>query len=181
MGCELLFNFKTDNGYQKGSITKLFFVRPDEDFFNTTIGWGSDMVGTWGRGIYRVEVVFMDELIASMPFEVGDDYVEAEEEDFLPMVQLEYFPDADDTMAVQVEKEAEKQDVNQELDGLIGLEAIKEKIAEYTKYLEFIQLRKSKGLADVEQINLHAGSWHERLLQGIAIGAQFYPLEAFAA
>lgn len=154
--CELLFNFKTDNGYQKGSITKLLFVRPDEDFFSTTIGWGSDMVGTWGRGIYRVEIVFMDELIASMPFEVGDDYVEAEEDDFLPMVQLEYFPDAEDTMAVQVEKEAEKQDVNQELEGLIGLEAIKEKIAEYTKYLEFIQLRKNKGLADVEQINLHA-------------------------
>jgi len=154
--CELLFNFKTDNGYQKGSITKLFFVRPDEDFFNTTIGWGSDMVGTWGRGSYRVEVVFMDQLIASMPFDVGDDYLEAEQDDFLPMIQMEYFPDAEDTMAVQVEKEAEKQDVNQELDGLIGLEAIKEKIAEYTKYLEFIQLRKNKGLADVEQINLHA-------------------------
>lgn len=154
--CELLFNFKTENGYQKGSITKLIFVRPDEDFFNTTIGWGSDMVGTWGRGFYRVEVVFMDELVASMPFEVGDDYLEAEEEDFLPMIQLEFFPDAEDTMKVQEEKEAEKQDVNQELEGLIGLEAIKEKIAEYTKYLEFIQLRKKKGLADVETINLHA-------------------------
>lgn len=154
--CELLFNFKTDNGYQKGSITKLFFVRPDEDFFSTTIGWGSDMVGTWGRGSYRVEVVFMDTLIAVMPFDVGDDYLEAEEEDFLPMVQLEYFPDAEDTMKVQEEKEAEKQDVNQELDGLIGLEPIKEKIAEYTKYLEFIQLRKKKGLSDVETINLHA-------------------------
>ncbi len=154
--CELLFNFKTENGYQKGSITKLFFVRPDEDFFSTTIGWGSDMVGTWGRGEYRVEVVFMDTLIASMPFDVGDDYVEAEEEDFLPMVQLEYFPDAEDTMKVQQEKEAEKGDITQELEGLIGLEPIKEKIAEYTKYLEFIQLRKKKGLADVEKINLHA-------------------------
>jgi SpoVK/Ycf46/Vps4 family AAA+-type ATPase len=154
--CELLFNFKTESGYQKGSITKLFFVKPDEDFFNTSIGWGSDMVGTWGRGGYRVEVVFMDTLIASMPFEVGDDYVPAQEEDFLPMIQSEYFPDAEDTMQVQQEKEAEKQDVKQELDGLIGLDPIKEKIAEYTKYLEFIQLRQKKGLADDESINLHA-------------------------
>lgn len=154
--CELLFNFKTESGYQKGAITKLFFVRPEDDFFDTTIGWGSDMVGTWGRGIYRVEVVFMDTLIASMPFEVGDDYIPAQEEDFLPMVQLEYFPEAEDTMQVQQEKEAEKQDVKQELEGLIGLDPIKEKIAEYTKYLEFIQLRQKKGLADDETINLHA-------------------------
>lgn len=154
--CELLFNFKTESGYQKGSITKMFFVKPNEDFYSTSIGWGSDMVGTWGRGIYRVEVVFMDTLIASMPFEVGDDYIPAQEEDFLPMVQLEYFPDAEDTMQVQQEKEAEKQDVKQELHGLIGLDPIKEKIAEYTKYLEFIQLRQKKGLSDDEKINLHA-------------------------
>ena len=154
--CELLFNFKTESGYQKGSIKKLIFVNPKEDFYSTTIGWGTDMVGTWGRGQYRVEVVFMDTLIASMPFEVGDDYIPAEEDDFLPMVQLEYFPDAEDTMQVQQDKEAEKNNVKEELEGLIGLDPIKEKIVEYTKYLEFIQLRQQKGLADDEKINLHA-------------------------
>ena len=154
--CELLFNFKTESGYQKGSIKKLIFVNPKEDFYSTTIGWGADMVGTWGRGQYRVEVVFMDTLIASMPFEVGDDYIPAEEDDFLPMVQLEYFPDAEDTMQVQQDKEAEKNNVKEELEGLIGLDPIKEKIVEYTKYLEFIQLRQQKGLADDEKINLHA-------------------------
>jgi len=156
--CEMIFNFRTEHGYLKGTVTKLFFVKPKEDFFNTTIGWGSDMVGTWGRGEYKIEIIFMDQLIAAMPFEVGDDYLEAQEEDFLPMLQLEFFPDAEDTAAVvkpaSIEETNKK--VAEELNELIGLEAIKEKIKEYTKYLEFIQLRKKKGLADTESINLHA-------------------------
>ncbi len=155
--CEMIFNFRTENGFLKGSVTKLFFVKPTEDFFDTTIGWGSDMVGTWGRGDYHVEIIFMDNLIASMPFDVGDDYVEAEEDDFLPMIQMEFFPDAEDILPSQEKSiEAVDQNIAEELNNLIGLEAIKEKIVEYTKYLEFIKLRKAKGLADSETINLHA-------------------------
>ena len=43
-----------------------------------------------------------------------------------------------------------------ELEGLIGLNDIKNKIKEYSNYLGFISLRKDKGLKEKEKISLHA-------------------------
>lgn len=171
---ELMFNFRTASGYLKGSVTKLFFIKPNEDFFTATIGWGSDIVGTWARGDYYAEIVFMDELLASIPFEIGDDYVEATEEDFLPVTQIEYIhlldDDDEDDAADGEEAKApassksgsEKkeprslEEVMTELDELIGLQSIKRKIHEYSDYLRFVALRKEKGFEESDRINLHA-------------------------
>ncbi|MBC7425615.1 MAG: AAA family ATPase [Bacteroidia bacterium] len=166
--CELTFNYKTASGHLKGSVTKLFFIKPEEDHFSATIGWGSDMLGTWGRGRYYIETVFMDELVASVPFEVGDDYMEAEEGDFLPLVQSGFYFDEDfdidDKDEVKTPENNGKaavqpdsyENVMGELDQLIGLDSIKNKIREYSNYLKFITLRKEKGLADDEKVSLHA-------------------------
>ena len=81
--CELTFNFRTSNHLLKGSITKLFFVYPQDNEFSVTIGWGSDKVGTWGKDDYIVDVLFMDQLLVTKVFTIGDDYVEATTEDFL--------------------------------------------------------------------------------------------------
>lgn len=168
--CELTFNYKTSAGYLKGSANKLFFVKPDEDQFSTTVGWGSDMLGTWGRGRYYIEVVFMDELIASVPFEVGDDYIEAVEEDFIPLVQTGFYfdadfdmPDEEDEDSLEVKPETKTatvpdsyENIMKDLDAMVGLNSIKDKVKEYTNYLKFIALRKEKGVSDTEHINLHA-------------------------
>ncbi len=167
--CELSFNFKTASGHLKGAATKLFFIKPDEDQFSTSVGWGSDMLGTWARGRYYIEIIFMDELISSVPFEVGDDYVDAIEEDFLPLVQSGFYFDAD----MSLEDEEAEQPINdtkdfvppakdsidnvmKDLDDMIGLGSIKDKVREYSNYLKFIALRKEKGVSDNEHINLHA-------------------------
>lgn len=169
---ELMFNFRTSSGYLKGSVTKLFFIKPSEDFFTATIGWGSDIVGTWARGDYYAEIVFMDELLASIPFEIGDDYVEATEEDFLPMTQIEFIhlddmdDDEDDssdkpadTAAIDKKEATEPhsfEEVIKELDQLTGLQTIKSKIHEYSDYLRYIALRREKGFEESDKINLHA-------------------------
>lgn len=166
---ELMFNFRTSSGYLKGSVTKMFFIKPNEDYFTATIGWGSDIVGTWARGDYYAEIVFMDELLASIPFEIGDDYVEATEEDFLPMTQIEFIhideSDEDDEPSVEgepAEKTRESREVQnfdevmKELDQLIGLQSIKRKIHEYSDYLRFVALRREKGFEESDKINLHA-------------------------
>lgn len=167
---ELMFNFRTSSGYLKGSVTKLFFIKPSEDFFTATIGWGSDIVGTWARGEYYAEIVFMDELLASMPFEIGDDYVEANEEDFIPLTQIEFIHlddggDEDEKDATADEGREKKEamqepqsyeDVMSELDQLIGLGQIKRKIHEYSDYLRFVALRREKGFEESDRINLHA-------------------------
>lgn len=166
---ELMFNFRTSSGYLKGSVTKLFFIKPTEDFFTATIGWGSDIVGTWARGDYYAEIVFMDELLASIPFEIGDDYVEATEEDFLPMTQIEFIHvddlDEDESSEASEEEPGLKREtrepqnfdeVMKELDLLIGLQPIKRKIHEYSDYLRFMALRRKKGFDESDRINLHA-------------------------
>jgi SpoVK/Ycf46/Vps4 family AAA+-type ATPase len=161
--CELTFNFRTITGYTKGSVTKLIFVKPDDEKVTTTIGWGSDLLGTWGRGKYFAEVVFMDELVASIPFEVGDDYMEGDEEDFLAFSQTGFIIEDDEPESVEKQGKTLKnnqpqtyEEVMKEMDQLIGLESIKTKIKEYSKYLKFISLRREKGFADDEKINLHA-------------------------
>jgi len=169
---ELMFNFRTSSGYLKGSVTKLFFIKPNEDHFTATIGWGSDIIGTWARGEFYAEIVFMDELLASVPFEIGDDYVEATEEDFLPMTQIEFIhldeddldddePETENSAKFEIKKNTANdpqsfEEVIKELDQLIGLQTIKSKIHEYSDYLRFMALRREKGFEESDKINLHA-------------------------
>lgn len=166
---ELMFNFRTSSGYLKGSVTKLFFIKPTEDQFAATIGWGSDIIGTWSRGEYYAEIVFMDQLLASMPFEIGDDYVDATEEDFLPLTQIEFIhledDDEEESDAPPFEGRVKKEEAEEpqnfdevinELDQLIGLGLIKQKIHEYSDYLRFVALRREKGFEETDRINLHA-------------------------
>jgi SpoVK/Ycf46/Vps4 family AAA+-type ATPase len=158
--CELTFNFRTSTGYTKGTVTKILFIKPDDQDIITTVGWGSDLLGTWGRGLYYAEVVFMDELVASIPFEVGDDYLEATDEDFTPFRQTGFYIDSEveqpESATPPKDELATIEEVMKELDGLIGLDSIKTKIKEYSNYLKFISLRKQKGFDEEEKINLHA-------------------------
>jgi hypothetical protein len=72
--CELFFNFRTHSGQLKGSIDKIFQVNTKEGTFECSIGWGADQKGTWGNDIYSVDIVFMDQIITTVPFEVGDSF-----------------------------------------------------------------------------------------------------------
>ena len=151
--CEMFFNFKTHSGQLKGSIEKLIFVNTQEPTFECSIGWGSDQKGTWGNDIYSVDVVFMDQIIASIPFEVGDDFID--EKDVIQNIVLK----SKNRAAPEKPKTPNDNSVNsvlKELDDLIGLDSIKKKVKEYTTYLNFIKLRKEKGFEDSEKINLHA-------------------------
>lgn len=150
--CELFFNFRTHSGQLKGSIDKIFFVNGTDTQFECSIGWGADQKGTWGNDIYSVDVVFMDQIIVNIPFEVGDAFVD--EKDQLRPLQ----PKAKSKVAEKNKPtdEATVAGVLQELDDLIGLDSIKKKVKEYTTYLNFIKLRKEKGFEDTDKINLHA-------------------------
>lgn len=148
--CELFFHFKTNNGQLKGSIQKLLFVSNKEETFNCSIGWGSDLKGTWGQDRYHIDIVFMDHLIATIPFEVG----EQDEPEDKPLFQVK---SKEFTTPNQPKKdEVSVQGIMKELDGMIGLDSIKKKIKEYTTYLNFLKLRKEKGFDDSDKINLHA-------------------------
>ncbi|MCB9262227.1 MAG: AAA family ATPase [Flavobacteriales bacterium] len=157
--CELTFNFRTSANLLKGSVTKLFFVYPGEPNFLLTVGWGADIIGTWSKGGYYVDVLFQDKLLASKNFNIGDDYVEADKGDFEVLrVEREHTEtnfDAPATTRAISSNALNQDDILSELDDLIGLTEVKERIKEYSHYLQFIALRKNKGIEDNEPINLH--------------------------
>jgi SpoVK/Ycf46/Vps4 family AAA+-type ATPase len=95
--------------------------------------------------------------------------VDAIEEDFMPLVQSGFYFDADMSLEEdELDNIAEEtkdfnppakdsiDNVMKDLDDMIGLGSIKEKVREYSNYLKFIALRKEKGVSDNEHINLHA-------------------------
>lgn len=150
--CEFFFNFKTHSGQLKGSIEKIIAVNTKEATFECSIGWGSDLKGTWGNDVYTVDIVFMDQILHSLSFEVGDLFVDDKN---LPKQIAQTRPKA------RIPEKAKSEDQNvetvlRELDNLIGLDSIKKKVKEYTTYLNFIKIRKEKGFDDTEKINLHA-------------------------
>jgi len=156
--CELKFNFKTHTGQLIGRIDKLLFVYPQDEKIVCTVGWGSEARGTWSMDDYYVDILFMDQLVAVIPFKVTYDYEEATEDDFRNF-STSYKGIKSDipgiiTDPIKVNESLE--DVLAELKGLIGLDAIKKKIADYTDYLNFIKIRKQKGLTDSDRIALHA-------------------------
>jgi SpoVK/Ycf46/Vps4 family AAA+-type ATPase len=149
--CELFFNFRTHSGQLKGSIDKIFQVHTSENTFDCSIGWGADQKGTWGNDIYSVDIVFMDQIIATVPFEVGDLFIEEKDIPRIPVKAKSKLPER-----IQKSSDNSFESIIKELDDLIGLDSIKKKVKEYTTYLNFIKLRKEKGFEDADKINLHA-------------------------
>lgn len=155
--CELTFNFRTSSNLLKGSVSKLFFVYPEDKEFSITVGWGSDNIGTWNKDSYYVDIIFQDKLIATRSFKVGDDYIEARESDFLVTRTRQEETATDESTPTRVSaKDESVETIMEELDSLIGLKDVKEKVREYSHYLGFISLRRDKGIEENEKINLHA-------------------------
>jgi SpoVK/Ycf46/Vps4 family AAA+-type ATPase len=71
---EIFFNFYNDAGQLKGTHAYLQFIPPNTAGQTFTIypGWGGETPGRWSNDLYTMEVVFMDKLLATVPFEVGD-------------------------------------------------------------------------------------------------------------
>lgn len=75
---ELFFNFYDDAGQPKGRSTRLLYIPANTvgTLYTTYPSWGSDEPAIWIDDSYTMEVVFLDRLIATVPFKVGDQFVE---------------------------------------------------------------------------------------------------------
>ncbi len=69
--CELTFLFYNDSRELKGHNVRLEILRPSSRTLDICGGWGNDVAGTWYDGGMTLEIVFMDQLIAVLPFEIG--------------------------------------------------------------------------------------------------------------
>ena len=151
--CELFANFRTEIGEHKGGNTKFRFVYKNEKTFEIIGGWGSDKPGTWYDGKYILEITFMETLLLRLPFYVGDHDEEATDEEFMTSTVEQ---EVQTNEVLEEPKEIDFQEAFKELDELIGLQQIKDRIREYTDYVKFLKLRNEKGLEDSTKISLHA-------------------------
>lgn len=148
--CELFSKFYNQARELKGQVVRLQTVNKGEDLIKITAGWGSNVKGSWREGNYTAEIVFMDYLVAVIPFEVGEDFEEGVLPVRLPDHQAPIYLQEDDFINQSFE------DVMAELNGLIGLKDIKAQVREHAQYIKFVQLRKEKGFEEKEEINVHS-------------------------
>ena len=150
--CEIVFNWYNSSGLLKARIERFRKVPAlsTNELIVFNEGWGNDIPGTWKDSGYRLEITFMDCVIAILHMETGDEDVEGD-------VDIEYVPHAliantvtpsepEETLEMQVMK----------LDQLVGLEELKKEIKDHISYLNFIKIRQERGFNDTDTINLHS-------------------------
>lgn len=148
--CELAVKFMNGARQLKGQTVKLHHVDAEDDQIELTIHWGSNIKGSWSEDNYSAEIVFMDTLLAVVPFEVREDFVEGVAGAVLPN-QYQPVVLIDDN-----DGEESFEQVMMKLDELIGLNSIKQKVRDHANYLKFLKLRREKGFIEEEEINIHS-------------------------
>jgi len=148
--CEVFIKFYNNARELKGQVVRLHSVQKGDDGVKITAGWGSNVKGSWRRDRYTAEVVFMDQTLAVMPFDVAEDWDYGTHPVYLPEKGLQVFlePEPEDVETFE--------EVLVKLDALIGLAEVKVKVREHAQYIQFLQLRKEKGFAEKDGINVHS-------------------------
>lgn len=148
--CELFIKFYNDARELKGQVVRLQRIDKRDDQIRITAGWGSNVKGSWRRDRYTAELVFMDRLLAVIPFEVAEDFEEGTTGVLLPNRQSSVLYAPDESFNKTFDE------VMANLNSLIGLNAIKKQVLDHARYIQFLQLRKEKGFDEKERINVHS-------------------------
>ena len=151
---ELHFNFYNHIGQHKAYVYYLNEVM-DKPLHTLDAGYGAETKDYWVAGGYRCEVMFMDVLIAIIPFEIGDESTESD-----GMLGYSIPTDSDTPFLQQPTMRGGSEVVTfeqakAELDTLIGLHAVKEQISEFATYLQFLKLRQGMGFEEAQKFSLH--------------------------
>lgn len=147
---EFQFNFYNDASQHKAFMSYFREIRDHRPTIMLDTGYGSDTPGYWYQDKYTLEIIFMDQLIAVVPFQV--DKVEEVNDEPIPF-------STSVTRNAKVPSAAPKltfPEAKAELEKLIGLKSVKEQINELASYLQFLKIRKEKGLEEDQKLNLHS-------------------------
>ena len=121
----------------------------DKNQFHFFAKFGDEKQSFWRKGNYRVEVVFMNELIIEAPFVIGDKDIETP---FNPVsVQPRRLHGGKQVLS------ASTMNINgmEEINGMIGLTQLKKELKRYVDKVKYNEARKQAGYA-VKPIALHS-------------------------
>ena len=147
---EIFVKFYNQARELKGQVAKLVKVKSTDSQFITSLGWGSNIRGSWRNGKYTAELVILDKLVAIVPFEIDYDHVEGSG-------ALQFFR-GDKSLFLQPDLELNQSfdEIVDRFNSLIGLESIKKQISDHSSYIKYLQLRKERGLKEEDEINIHS-------------------------
>ncbi len=150
---ELNLYFYNDTRQLKGACYWFEHVNDSRKNIVMDVGYGAEGTGFWYPDKYTCEVVFMDNIVAIVPFEVGTADIELTG----TPVWLTNIGQGDQVHTVVAEQtdEATFESAKKELDELIGLQTVKTEINELTTYLKFLKIRQEKGFEEKNRINLN--------------------------
>lgn len=146
---EFQVNVYNDSHFLKAYMSVFRHVNDQAAEIIVETGYGTQEPGFWFKDYYTLEVLFMDKIIAVIPFEVGDENVVFDGEYDL----------SHDTWAVDApepEKTLTYEEAKAELEELIGLEPVKKQIDDLSQYLKYQKLAAERGIKAKEQFNLHS-------------------------
>lgn len=148
---ELQFNFYNDSGQHKAYMEYFREITDKRKRIVMDTGYGAQGSGYWYKDKYTLEVLFMDQLIAIIPFEVKDKNEGLDGKTaFLTSGRMNKEDETGEPTKPTFEQ------AKTSLEALIGLKSVKEQINELSTYLQFIKLRKEKGFREDSKLNLHS-------------------------
>lgn len=137
---ELFFNFCDDAGQLKGRSTRLIYIPANTEgqLYSLFPSWGNDVAGSWKNDTYTMEVVFMDTLVASVVFQVGEN---AEEGNVGVITDLNQIAKSTTLVNPMSNKSLDEilHESLAELNALSGLQTVKEEVNEMVKLVRFYQ------------------------------------------
>jgi AAA+ superfamily predicted ATPase len=138
---ELSFNFFDDAGQPKGRSVRLIYVQANTvgQVYSAFPAWGSETPGTWIDDTYTMEVVFMDNLIATVAFKVGDTFEEGGVNVITDAGQLLKQSATLGSATANKSLDDILFESLAELNALTGLESIKTEVNEMVKLVRFYQ------------------------------------------
>ena len=137
---ELKFSIYNDTRELKGQLHYFKSTHDRRKTLLLDIGYGTHTPGFWFVDNYTIEIVFMNQLIAVVPFQVADEEVRYDG-DGIENIADENLETPESEEPIYTFEEAKA-----ELEQLIGLEEVKGKINEISTYLRFVKLRGKKEL-----------------------------------
>ncbi len=148
--CELFVKFYNEARELKGQVVRLQTIDKNDEVIRISAGWGSNVKGSWRQEKYTAEIVFMDRLLASVPFEVEEKSEEGIAGALLPQYQ------SPTVLAEEFSVSQTFEELMVQLENLIGLNKIKTKVRDHAKYIQFLQLRREKGFTEEDFVNVHS-------------------------
>ncbi len=147
---EMFAHFRDSEGNLKETGLMDIEVDPfavDDHMFGVQCCAGKDEPGFWKKGFYSIDLVFMGKKMASLVFEVADEFEEGGFDlERVIIKKNEKLDIAEQIKAAQGEDNLLAESIGA-LDKLVGLNALKKAMHAHIDYVNFISKRGEKGLA----------------------------------